>query len=275
MGLLNSSISKPALYEKGTDKFWDDEYISEQLLQLHLDPEVESASKTRETIEAEAAFIIKSTDMKKGMTVMDMGCGPGLYAKEFAKTGAMVTGIDLSHRSIDYANSNIKPEYPNTHFTVMNYLDMDSRNAFDVITLIYYDFCVLSAADQKRLLAKTRAALKDGGYFLFDIITEHMNLPDATSISICEKGFWAPKPYLEIMQPFWYEDPKTLGQQYLIVEEDGAARVIRFYNRLFSLKEITEMLNENGFRVQEVYENLKGDAAPLDSKTYGIIAMKS
>lgn len=275
MALLSSGILKPALYEKSTDQFWDDDYISEQLLQIHLDPEVESASKSKETIEAETAFIIKSTDMKKGRTILDMGCGPGLYVKEFAKTGAAVTGIDLSRRSIDYANSSINPEYPNTQFAVMNYLDMDFRNAFDVITLIFYDFCVLSAAEQTKLLAKTHAALKDGGLFLFDIITEHMNLPDATSVSVHEKGLWAPRPYVEILNSFWYENPKTLGQQYLIVDENGATRVIRFYNRLFSLKEITELLNENGFQVKKVYANLKGDAVGRDPKTYGIIAMKA
>jgi len=273
--MLKKCITKPEIYEKSTDKFWDDEYISNQMLNLHLNPDIESASKTKETIEAEADFIIKSTGMNESKAVLDLGCGPGLYVKEFAKTGAMVSGIDLSDRSIDYANRNIKPEYPNTLFTKMNYLDIDFKESFDVATLIFYDFCVLNINEQKTLLAKIHTALKDNGFFIFDIVTENMETPLSTNISVYEEGFWSPKPYIEILKTYMYENPKTQGQQYVIIDEDGSTRIIRFYNRLFSLLEITDMLNENGFKVEKIYKNLKGEAFSMDSETYGIIAMKA
>jgi 2-polyprenyl-3-methyl-5-hydroxy-6-metoxy-1,4-benzoquinol methylase len=276
MTLLRKGILKPELYEKSSDKFWDDEYISEQMLRLHLDPDVESASKSRETVEAEADFIIRSTGMGPGKSVLDLGCGPGLYVREFAKTGAVITGVDLSGRSIGFADENIKPKFPNTNFIKMNYLDMDFIKAFDVVTLIFYDFCVLSVNEQKTLLAKIRAALKDGGVLILDIVTEHMKQPAAEStISVCEGGFWSEKPYLEILNSYLYADPKTLGQQYMIIEKDGSARIIRFYNRLFSLTEITELMNETGFNIINIFNNLKGDALCEDSETYGIIAKKA
>ena len=211
MGLLKEGVLKPELYEKSTDPFWDDEYISEQMLRLHLDPHVESASKSKETVEAEADFIIRSTGMGPGKSVLDLGCGPGLYVKEFAKTGAVITGVDLSGRSVGFANDHIKPEFPKTHFIKMNYLDMDFRETFDVVTLIFYDFCVLSVNEQKTLLAKIRAALKDGGFFILDIVTEHMKPQAAAATSVCEGGFWSAKPYIEILNNFMYDDPKTLG----------------------------------------------------------------
>jgi 2-polyprenyl-3-methyl-5-hydroxy-6-metoxy-1,4-benzoquinol methylase len=276
MAMLKKGVQKPEIYEKSSDKFWDDAYISEQMLNLHLDPDVESASKSRETIKAEADFIIRSTGIGPGKSVLDLGCGPGLYVREFAKTGADITGIDLSGRSIGFANDQIKPEFPNTRFIKMNYLDMDFREAFDVVTLIFYDFCVLSVNEQKTLLAKVRAALKDGGVFILDIVTEHMKQPAAASaITVCEGGFWSPKPYIEILNSFLYDDPKTLGQQYLIIEEDGTARIIRFYNRLFSLAEITELMNETGFNLINIFNNLKGDAFCEASETYGIFARKA
>ena len=275
MHIFKEGILKPELNEKSTDKFWDDEYTSEQMLKLHLDPDLESASKTKETIEAEANFIINATVMGKGKEVLDIGCGPGLYVREFAKTGAMVTGIDISDRSINYANQNIKPMYPNTRFTKMNYLNMDFKDAFDVVTLIYYDFCVLSTSEQNALLAKIHTSLKDGGVFMFDIYTENLETSITTNISVYEEGFWSAKPYAEILNTFMYEDPKTQGRQYLIIEEDGSTRIIRFFSRLFSLDEITEMLNNNGFKVDGVYNNLKGEAFNKDSEIYGVIAIKA
>lgn len=273
--LLKNSITKPEIFAKSTDKFWDDEYISEQMLKFHLNPDIEAASKTKETIETEAEFIIKSTSMSDGKVILDLGCGPGLYVKEFAKTGALVTGIDLSDRSINYANKNIKPEYRNTLFTKMNYLDINYKESFDIATLIFYDFCALNTNEQNILLEKIHTALKDNGLFIFDIVTENKKTLKSTNISVCEEGFWSPKPYVEILNIYLYEDPKTEGLQYAIIAEDGSTRIIRIYHRLFSLAEITEMLNENGFKVEKVFKNLKGDPFNKDSETYGIIARKA
>jgi 2-polyprenyl-3-methyl-5-hydroxy-6-metoxy-1,4-benzoquinol methylase len=274
LDLLKICLSKPEIFTKSTAKFWDDEYISEQMLKFHLNPDIESASKTKATIEAEAEFIIKTTALSDGKALLDLGCGPGLYVREFAKTGATVTGVDFSGRSIDYANQHVKSEYNNTLFIKMNYLDLNFKESFDIATIIYYDFSALNTTEQNRLLAKIHTALKDNGYFIFDVLTEIKKTSVATNISVHESGFWSPKPHLEILNSFLYEDPKTEGLQYTIIEEDGSTRVIRIYHRLFSLAEITEMLNANGFQVEKVYQNLKGEVLSKDSETYGIIARK-
>ena len=61
----------------------------------------------------------------------------------------------------------------------------------------------------------------------------------------------------------------------MIIDEDGSARIIRIYHRLFSLSELTQMLNKNGFIVKNEYTNLKGEAFCKDSETYAIIAVKA
>ncbi|HBV98730.1 MAG TPA: hypothetical protein DEF36_17070 [Desulfotomaculum sp.] len=272
---LKNSITKPEIFKKSTDKFWDDQYISGQMLKFHLNPEVEAASKTKETIEAETSFIIKWSNMDSDKRVLDLGCGPGLYVNEFAKTGAKVTGIDLSERSINHANENIKPGHKNIMFSKMNYLHMNFKESYDIATLIFYDFCALSTNEQKKLLLKIYEALKDNGVFIFDVVTENRKTFETTSISVCEGGFWSSGSYIEIVKTFMYWEPKTEGIQYTIIAEDGATRVMRLYHRLFGLEEITKMLNDNNFKVEKVYKNLKGEALSEGSETYGIFARKA
>lgn len=274
LSLLNNYILQPKIFEKGTDKFWDDEHISEQMLNLHLNPDIEAASKTKETIDTEANFIIKAIDMKKGKKVLDLGCGPGLYVREFAKTGATVTGVDISERSINYANENIKPGYDNILFIKKNYLDINFRESFDLATLIFYDFCALNTSEQIALLSKIYEALKDNGYFIFDIVTDKKKTSTISSISICKGGFWSSKPYIEILNTYLYEEPKTEGLQYTVIDEDGDTKIIRIYHRLFTIAEITEMLNKCGFKIEKVYKNLRGESMTEDSETFGIIARK-
>lgn len=274
MRVLKNALARPALFEKSTAKFWDDAHISGQMLDFHLNPEVESASKAARTIEAETDFIIKATGMDSSKSVLELGCGPGLYVKEFAKTGARVVGVDISERSLDYADKNIKPRFGNVDFIRMNYLDMDFGDAFDVATLIFYDFCALSTAEQKVLLAKIHAALKDEGMFIFDVVTENRMCAETAVVSVYDAGFWSAAPYVEIQSTFMYDQPKTEGRQYTIIGEDGATRVMRIYHRLFGLAEITGLLNENRFGVEKVYKNLQGELLSEDSETYGIIARK-
>jgi 2-polyprenyl-3-methyl-5-hydroxy-6-metoxy-1,4-benzoquinol methylase len=269
-------IAKPQLYEKGTARFWDDTYISLQMLKLHLNPEVESASRTKATIEAEAAFIIQKTGLNEAKMVFDLGCGPGLYVQEFAKTGAHVTGLDLSEHSISYANENIKPKYANVVFAQMNYLDLAFTGLFDVVTLIFYDFYVLSPNDQNNLLLKINAALKMGGVLVFDVISENHHVKESTKVNISEgSGFWSPDPHIEIANTYLYENPKTLGQQYTIITEDCTTKVTRLYTRMFNITDLTALLNASGFTVERVYKNLKGDPLNEESDTYGVFARKA
>lgn len=272
--VLKKVVAKPNLFEKSTDKFWDDEHISKEMLKFHLNPNTEAASKTKETIEEETGFIIKTTVMNSRKTVLDLGCGPGLYVKEFAKTGAEVTGIDISDNSIKYAKENIGAYYKNTSFQKLNYLSLNYEESFDIATLIFYDFCALSTNEQSRLLNRIYDALKDNGLFIFDVISEKRKISQTNKTSITDGGFWSPDPYIEILNTFMYEGPKTEGLQYTLISEKGKTRVIRIYHRLFSLDEIKALLNNHKFKVEMVYKNLKGDILDSDSETYGIIARK-
>lgn len=96
---------KPAPFTPGEALFWDDPHISSQMLEAHLNPEVEAASRRPETIDRSVEWLIEALGLKPGDPILDLGCGPGLYASRFARAGMQVTGVDYSRRSIDYARS--------------------------------------------------------------------------------------------------------------------------------------------------------------------------
>lgn len=272
--ILKNFIAQPKQFEKGEEKFWDDPHISMQMLNFHLNPNVEAASKTIATIQAESSFIINKAKMNYEKTVLDLGCGPGLYIKEFAKTEAKITGVDLSQRSIDYAKNNSCSKLSNVTLTQMNYLKMKYENEFDIITLIFYDFCALNPDEQSILLYAIYRALKKDGLFILDVLSENRPVSNSTSISVLSEGFWSPKPYIEILNSYVFENPRTEGIQYSIINEIGDIKNYRIYHRLFSIKEIDKLFNSHGFLIKEKFNNLMGDKLTINSKTYGIIAQK-
>ena len=69
------------------DTFWDDEHISLQMLNAHLNPNYDGASRKLEFIEKSVDWISKILPSEHYPSVLDIGCGPGLYTERYAKRG--------------------------------------------------------------------------------------------------------------------------------------------------------------------------------------------
>lgn len=170
--LLHYVSCKPSLYAPSTKAFWDDEQISRFMLEAHLDPNLEAATRKYDFVCASAAWILEHWKPQNGDRLLDLGCGPGIYAELFCKGGLSVTGLDISRRSIAYAKEQAKEKRLDIEYLCENYLDMDYEDCFDIVTLIYCDFGVLSPSDRHRLLRKVRKALRKDGFLVLDGFTK-------------------------------------------------------------------------------------------------------
>ena len=54
-------------------------------------------------VQATADFLRKHGLLDADMDVIDIGCGPGRFVAEFAKTAHYVEGTDLSPKMLEYA----------------------------------------------------------------------------------------------------------------------------------------------------------------------------
>ncbi len=83
-----------------TETLWNDPHISAQMLHFHLDENVDAASRNHDFIKRSTHWITDHFSVGKRTHVCDFGCGPGLYTLGLARSGADVTGVDFSKRSI-------------------------------------------------------------------------------------------------------------------------------------------------------------------------------
>ena len=105
---LLTIFERPPLYKKMEIPFWDDEHISLQMLKAHLNPDFDGASRKLDFINKSVNWIARIAQPSEYNELLDIGCGPGIYAEKFARFGYSVTGIDFSRRSISYAiNKNL------------------------------------------------------------------------------------------------------------------------------------------------------------------------
>lgn len=236
---LIQQTEHPKPYDRGKDSMWTDPYISEKLLAIHLDPSVEAASRSPKAIEATLDYIQKL--VPRGASILDLGCGPGLYTHQLAKRGYEVTGVDFSSVSLDYARQRRDEEGLCITYLKQDYRSLKLDQTYDLIMMIYCDFGALVPEEQHHLASLIKQHLKEGGLFLFDSITEvgikQMYFNVSYSFSKGE-GFYSPEPYLCLDRNFHFPDQCAVLEQHFIIFEDGETKLYRFWNHYFSNDQI-------------------------------------
>jgi len=255
----------PIPYVMGTDTMWTDQHISKKLLDLHLNPGIGIASRTFEAIDDTVDMIDET--IKPGSKILDLGCDPGLYAERLARKGHCITGVDFSKHSIDYAKKERDKNQSNIHYINENYLNLDFKNEFDLVMMIYCDFGALIPKERKIMIEIIRTALKPTGILLFDSISEEavkkMNF--GTSWEMMESGFFSPDPYICFNKSFHFPENKATLDQHIVIAENSPVKLYRFWNHYFDINDVRQLFLLKGFSAITAIESLlKGDGAYND-----------
>lgn len=267
--LVTALQSTPSPYETTGIAFWDDEHISQSMLAAHLAPEADGASRRHAFISESAGWIASLP--APGAALLDLGCGPGLYATQFAERGLRVTGMDFSRRSIAYATQAAGQSGRHIQYLYQDYLTMDYQNAFDIITLIYCDFGALPPDKRRVLLQKIVAALKPGGLFLMDAFTprQYAGFKDDVGATFKQQGFWRPEPYLCIKRNKRYDAGLFLEQYFVLTEREQQSYLL--WNQAYTQPNLAAELHPAGFQSIQYYADAAG--SPMDKNSPTICAV--
>lgn len=260
MNLLDiiNKTEKPLLYERGTSVMWTDEYISKQLLDIHLNENIDLASRTRSTIDKTIDWILANID-DENINILDLGCGPGLYAELLAEEGHKVTGVDFSKHSIEYARESARNKNLDITYINQDYLKLEpEKDSFDLVIMIYTDFGVLLPHERETLLSLVSKTLKPGGVFIFDVLNDNIIEKKTTpkNWEAAKGGFWKGEPYLTLSDSFLYEKEKVILFQHLVMDERNHIDVYRFWTHHFSHFDLKEILSKHNFGNIGFHENL-------------------
>jgi 2-polyprenyl-6-hydroxyphenyl methylase/3-demethylubiquinone-9 3-methyltransferase len=104
----------------------------------------------------------------RGLRALDVGCGGGLLAEEFARLGTSVTGIDPSAPSIATARAHASQ----SGLAIAYQVGMGEQLPFDDASfdLVYCCDVLEHVGDLDRVIAETARVLAPGGVYCFDTI---------------------------------------------------------------------------------------------------------
>jgi len=272
---LQEINKKPKPFEFYTaPELWTNDYTSRKMLEFHLDQSVDAASRNIGFIDKSVQWMVEYFNIDSSMSIIDFGCGPGLYTSRFAKTGAKVTGVDFSRNSLEYAKKEAARNNLNINYIYCDYLKFDSSEKYDLITMIMCDYTALSPMQRKKLLGIFRSLLKPGGSIILDVYSyNYYNEYQENSTYDFNhlNKFWSPDDYYCFVNTFKYDMEKLILEKYTIIEEKGK-RVIYNWFQCFSVDSIKSEFAESGLRVTDIFSDVAGKGFDNKSKEFAVVA---
>lgn len=260
-----------------TRELWTNDHTSKMMLSFHLNQEVDASSRNIQFIEKSVHWLCEKFNINNDIKIADFGCGPGLYSSRLAQKNAVVSGIDFSQRSIDYANNFAKENNLTIQYINQDYLKFDTSDKYDLIIMIMCDFCALSPHQRRKLLDNFYSLLKLGGHMVLDVYSLK-GFDEKKEISIYEKnllnGFWSSNEYFGFLNTFKYDNAKVTLDKYTIIEKTGKKTI---YNWLqyFSIESLEDEFRNAGLKIQDTYKNVAGEIYDSDHSEFAVVVKKS
>ena len=127
----------PEPWREGDNIPWHEPEFSRRMLNEHLTQAHDAASRRFPLIDRHVAWIHETLLLGRPSRILDLGCGPGLYANRLARLGHTCTGIDFSPASIQYAQATAQAENLACTFIEQDIRQADHGSGYDLAMLIF------------------------------------------------------------------------------------------------------------------------------------------
>ncbi|NJN84331.1 MAG: class I SAM-dependent methyltransferase [Caldilineaceae bacterium] len=210
--------------------------------------------------------------------ILDLGCGPGLYANRLAELGHTCTGIDYSPASIDYARAQAAARGLPCAFHLGDIRHAEYGSGYDLAMLLYGELNVFRPADAHSILRLVHSALAPDGRILLEPHTfaaVHRLGQANTTWQSLSSGLFADWPHLYLQEHFWSDGHRAATIRYFIVnarngETTGYAQSLQAYDA----QEYMALLQACGFDKFEFHAGLCDNPGATQEGLMAIVAFR-
>lgn len=161
-----------------------------------------------------------------GKTILDAGCGPGIYVKWLVGQGAKVIGLDASEKMLEFAKARNHENAKFIHANLEEPMPFFPSAHFDGIVSA---LAITYVLDLKALFGEFNRILKNAGWFVFS--TEH---------PFFAYNYFTLENYFETTQ--------------VACEWRGFGTKVNMPSYFHSLGYISAALTDNGFVIEKILE---------------------
>jgi SAM-dependent methyltransferase len=241
-----------------SEEFWQDFYS------FMFSPERFAAAKD------EVSRIMELTQCSRG-SLLDLCCGPGRHAVEFAQRGFQVTGVDRSPFLLNRAR-----EHSSASGIAIELIKDDMRTfvrpgAFDLVCNLFTSFGYFKDENEDLcVLRNIHQSLKDKGVVVIDVIGKE-RLARTWQSAICSP---LADGSLLLQRPQLRDDWSRILSEWTLIK-DGRTKSFSFEHTIYSGRELKDRLLSSGFEKVQLFGDLQGSPYGLDSTRLVAVAHKS
>jgi len=210
--------------------------------------------------------ILKLASPDKAAKILDLCCGVGRHAVEFASRGFEVTGVDLTKAYLDAAKETAEAVGVSPEFVREDVRHFLRPGSYDLCINLFTSFGYFARReDDLLMLGNCAKNLALGGCLIVETIGKELAARDFMKGEEFERAGWNVKTEYEVVGD-WE------GERNRWILRRGTTCIDRsFVLRLYSGYEMKKAMKEAGFASVEIFGGL--DGRPYDEKAESLVAV--
>ena len=245
---------------------------------------------TPERTQKEVDFILQALALPQGGRILDLCCGQGRHALEFARRGYQIVGLDLSETLLRHARRVAKEQHLSVKFVRSDMRHIPFEEEFDAVVNIFTAFGYLEEDEEdEKVIQSVAKALKAGGKFLVDHQNHERLMRDFSHSHSTE----LPNGSLFLEECDFDILTGRIKTRWFLVDKNGERKertsTIRIYRKpkvsgsrsdgasvseANTFTELHKMLKSSGLQVKQVFGGFDGSDYKMDSKRMIVLAEK-
>jgi SAM-dependent methyltransferase len=268
----------PVPWSEGDKIPWHEPGFSRRMLREHLSQEHDLASRRSAKIDAHVAWLHDHVLARRPTRILDLGCGPGLYASRLARLGHTCVGIDFGPASIDYAVQTAQREGLDCTYFLQDIRTAEYGTGYGLAMQIFGELNVFRPADARLILTKACGALSAGGILVLEPHTfEEIEREGkaGTSWWSAASGLFSEQPHLGLTENSWDVERSVATIRHYIVDA-ATGQVTRYASsaQAYTNQKYRDLLIECGFDEVAFYPSLTGSTDESQAWLLAIVARK-
>jgi SAM-dependent methyltransferase len=219
---------------------------------------------------AEVDSILKLLSPVPRGTILDLCCGPGRHSLELTRRGFSVVGVDRTSAYVNEAKKRAKVERLKVEFVKQDMRRFCRPHAFDAAINLFTAFGYFrNPKEDQRVLLNVHRSLKPGGKLLMDLVGKEI-----LARKFQERDWHEEQGVMFLEERKLSQGWSWIDSRWILLKGTRRKEFVVSL-RLFSAKELCDLLRVCGFEKVQVYGDLAGAAYDHNAKRLVVVARKA
>jgi len=218
----------------------------------------------------EVEQILKLLALPPEPTILDLCCGPGRHSLELSRRGAKVVGVDRTADYLAEAKKRAKAAKLRVEFVKEDMRRFRRPNAFAGVINMFSAFGYFeNPSEDRQVLVNVHRSLKPDGKLLMDLMGK-----EVMARMFRERDWHEERGIMFLEERKLSQSWDWIDNRWILLK-GSQRKEFHLSHRIYSAKELSDLLKDCGFEKVRVFGNLDGADYDHNAKRLVVVAEKS